>query len=115
MAVQEFNISINQGETWSQELPAVAEDLTGFTGKCQIRKQATASSPAVASPTVVFTDIVTGLATLGLTPEETLAIPTTAKTITEVDSYIYDVFFTNGTVTKKTHKGVVTVAPSVTK
>ena len=115
MAVVNFSVIIYQGATWSQTITIPGVDLTGKTGKCQIRKQATADSPVLAEPTVVIVGGTDSTVTLSLTAANTRTIPTTAKTLEGFDTYIYDVFAEDITSTEKVAVGTASIYPSVTR
>lgn len=109
-----LDITIEKGASWTLNLTAVGIDLTGGTGKCQIRKYSNQDSPVVAEPVVALVTPASGIYSLTLTEVETLAIPTTAKNLSQTDTYIYDVLFTVGSLVYKTHQGVITIKPLVT-
>ena len=115
MAVVNFNMIIYQGATWAQDILIPGVDLTGKTGKCQIRKQATADSPVLAEPTVVIVGGVDSVVTLALTAASTRTIPTAAKSLDSFDTFIYDVFAEDITSTEKVAAGVISFYPSVTR
>jgi hypothetical protein len=110
-----YNSIIYQGASWLEEITIPATDLTGMTGTCQIRKQASADSVVVASPDVTLVTPASGIFSLDLTGAETLAIPVTTKTLTDSTAYIYDVFFTDGTTTIRVASGTISVYAAVTR
>jgi len=117
MSVTALNLTINQGETYSQVLTTnPVANLTGAVGECQIRQKASASSPIIAKPSVTLSATPTdGTVTLALTASETLAMPVYGDTVANTTSYVYDVFVTISNVKIKIFAGSVTVAPAVTR
>lgn len=116
MSAEILNATIEQGTTWVLTItPITPIDLTGYTGKCQIRATADSDSPVIASPVVAQVAGVIGVHTLTLTAAETLALPVSGATISSTTKYLYDVFLTSGGVTIKQDAGEITVVPAVTR
>jgi hypothetical protein len=134
MAILNFNVTIEQGDTWEQEIALSGVDYSTLEGRCDFRKIASVDSPVVASPTVALTPIyetpfdplnppdplpaiVGTTITLSLTAVETKAIPMTSSILSINTTYVYDVFVrdTSTGFSKKVVKGVATINPSVTR
>jgi hypothetical protein len=115
MSAEILNFTVEQGATWSATItPVVPIDLTGYTGKCQIRATAEPTSPVIAEPTVTVAVGTVGIHTLSLTAAQTLALPVGGATISSTTAYLYDVFMTKTGIIKQT-AGVITVVPAVTR
>jgi hypothetical protein len=117
MAVEIVNFTINQGETWSEEvIPVALHNYSGYTGRCQIRATAEATSPVIASPLVEITGEGQRFS-LSLTAAETLALPVGGTTVSSTTVYLYDVFLTSADTltTTKSAQGTITVIPAVTR
>jgi len=111
------SFTIEQGATFLGTItPVVPVDYSGYYGVCQIRAENDPTSPVIASPVVLVTPGVLGVHTIALTRAETLALPVSGATRSDVTSYQYDIFLTNGaeTETIKTANGVIQVIPCVT-
>ena len=116
MSAEIINHTIQQGESWEVTItPLVPIDLSGYTGKCQLRSTAEATSPVIAEPTVTVAVGVVGIHTISLTTAETLALPVGGATISSTTAYLYDVFMTKTTSCIKQDAGVITVVPAVTR
>lgn len=116
MSAETLNFTIEQGTSWSATItPATPIDLSGYTGKCQMRIQADGNYPIIAEPTVTVAVGVLGIHTLSLTAAETALIPAFGSTVSSTSAYLYDVFMTKTVSTIKQDQGVITVIPSVTK
>ena len=117
MAATVENITINQGETFSQQLttdPVV--NLTGGVGTCQIRQKASSQYPVLASPTVTLTATPTdGKVTLALTAAQSLALPVYGDSYLDTTEYVYDVDIVISGVTTRIFHGTATVSPTVTR
>jgi len=121
MAAMVLNLNnIEQGADWAQEVtldPVI--DLTGYTGKCEIRAAASSNSPVVASPTVTLdVDPTLGVFTLSLTGEETGKIPVTYTTgYANITNFLFDVKMTEtvGGAILRVLNGRVAVSPQVTR
>jgi hypothetical protein len=109
-----YDIKINQGSTFILGLTlkkanGLFFDLTGYTGRCQIRRTHTAEEVA-ASPHVAFdADRKSGKMSIGLSEAETIAIP--------FSSGVYDIEIidSTGTMVTRILEGKVRVSPEVTR
>jgi hypothetical protein len=109
-----YDLKINQGSTFVLGLTlkkanGLLFDLTGYTGRCQIRK-AHSETNVIVSPTVAFdTNRKSGKMSIGLS-----AVQTAALTIT---NGVYDLELVDGTGTVVTRllEGKVKVSPEVTR
>ncbi len=116
MSAETLNFTIEQGTSWEVTItPTVPIDLSGYTGKCQLRTQADGNYPIIAEPTVTVAVGVLGIHTLSLTAAQTALIPAFGTTVSSTSLYLYDVFMTKTVTTIKQEQGLITVIPSVTK
>lgn len=118
MSAMTANYTINQGETWSQAVtldPVV--NLTGYTGKCQIREYPSPAYPVVASPTVTLSLTPTdGKFTLSLSADDTANIPCgTPSSFTDKKTYYYDVDMIDSPTVLRVLQGTIQVVPAVTR
>jgi hypothetical protein len=120
MAAVTEPILIEQGATFSQILDYLGGDLTGYQGRCEIRRLPN-DAAAVISTTVVLTQIdpadpLGWQITSTLTATQTGTIPTTGKTHDDLERYIYDleVYHAGGDV-KRLVQGPAFVSPGSTK
>ena len=112
MPAVNYDLLIEQGTTWSVTVTLKKTnqspfDLTGYTGRCQIRKTYT-STNILASPTVTIPSGTDGKVVLSLTEAQTSSLP---------DTYaVYDVELVapNGDVTRIL-QGKVKVSLEVTR
>lgn len=122
MAAQVLNLSVEQGATFHLSVvldPVV--DLTGMTGTCEIRAQASPLYPVVVSPTITV-DTVTpelGMFDIDMTAAQTAGIPCLTgvgivATYSTTVKYYFDIKFTDGTAVVRGVNGYVTVSPGVT-
>lgn len=114
---------ILQGSDWYIEMTLVDRvagvdtpiNLTGYTGTCQIREDAT-SETTVAEPTITILDGAGGSFSISLSEIETAAIPTTGLTHKEVTRYQYEVQLDDGAGgIYRALQGYVEVSPTVIK
>ena len=111
MTVYRKNISINVGETFSEDLTLLSADgsgvvdLTGFTGTC--RKQRTLNLGGLTAFTLAFTNRALGKVRISLTSTQTAIIPD--------GKYFYELMLTdpNGVV-ERVIEGIVIVKHPVT-
>lgn len=116
-----YTIRIKQGETFNQTFRWMQSDgetpvnLTGYTGRCQIRNGAF-NQGVIKNVPVTVLDAVNGRFALNLTATETSSIPTTGADYRNLERYPYDVEFTalNGTVYRVLN-GIVEISPEVTR
>lgn len=109
-----YDLKINQGSTFVLGLTlkkanGLLFDLTGYTGRCQIRKTH-ASEEIAATPHVAFdVNRKSGKMSIGLSEAETIAIP--------LSSGVYDleIIDPTGTVVTRIIEGKVKISPEVTR
>lgn len=90
-------------------------DLTGYTGKCQVKTSAQ-SVNVYASPTVnIDADPTLGLFSLEMGAAETLALPCTGTSFANPTTFYYDVFFEKSGNTFKAMQGEMRVTPAITR
>jgi uncharacterized protein (UPF0261 family) len=115
-----LDLTIEQGASY--ELPLALQhsdgtvyNLTGYTGRGQIRKYHRSTS-IVASFTVTISTPTDGTLTLTLTATETATMPCGEEITDEKSKYVYDleIVHTTGTV-KRILDGYVYVSPEVTR
>lgn len=100
-------LTILRGRDFSLDFEFVAFDLTGYTGRCQIRSMDNVSAPLIEEFTVAITPATDSLVNISLTDTETTAI--TAET------GWYDLLLTTGTTDATYVRGPVTFIGSVTE
>lgn len=104
------NIILDQGTTFSTTIFITDDngdpvDLSGYTGRSQIRKHYTSSNSV--SFSVSLTEA-TGVVSLGLTANQT--------SLLTAGRYVYDVeVVSNANVVSRIIEGIVTVTPEVTR
>lgn len=104
------NIVVDQGTTFTTSIyltddDGVAIDLSGYTGRSQIRKHYTSSNSV--SFAVSLTNAL-GIVTLDLTSTQTSALA--------AGRYVYDVeIVSSSNVVARIIEGIVTVTPEVTR
>jgi hypothetical protein len=115
-----FDIVLEQGASFVLPLTLrhadnTAFDLTGYTGRGQIRKFHRSTS-VIASFTVVM-DVVptTGKLTVSLTAVETAGISCGEEVTDEKSKYVYDLEIVSGGNVKRILDGFVFVSPEVTR
>lgn len=113
-----YNIEVEQGSTFLLELTINTQsgpmDLTGYTGKCQIRDEI--DGVVLAEAEVTIEDALDGKLSVMLTDEQTLAIPVEVTAVSDKKKYVYDVIITSSDgVALKVLKGVAIVYPGVSK
>ena len=121
MAAAVYNIPpIQQGEDWSTSFQvnssSGAKDLTGYTGKCQIR---TASKDAggklIINIPVTFSTVSIGVFTLALTAAQTSSIPAPGKMYNNLSVYVYDIELVDPSgLVRRVFNGTVSISPEVT-
>lgn len=118
-----YDITIEQGAVLSLPLTlkntnGTAFDLTGYTGRGQIRKFHR-STAIVASFTVTIPTtgelITSGKLTVSLTAVETAAISAGEEITDEKSKYVYDLEIVSGATVKRILEGIVFVSPEVTR
>jgi hypothetical protein len=118
-----FDITIEQGAVLSLPLTlkntnGTAFDLTGYTGRGQIRKFHRSTS-IIASFTVTIPTtgelITSGKLTVSLTAIETAAISAGEEITDEKSKYVYDLEIISGATVKRILEGFVFVSPEVTR
>ena len=115
-----LDIYIEQGTTWSIDLTIQQSngqpmDLTGYTGRCQIRSSAI-SQTILASPAVTVTDAKNGKLTISLTADETAAIPVNGYSYSSVSQYVYDLELVDGMGrVMRLLNGYARISPEVTR
>ncbi|MPM97973.1 hypothetical protein SDC9_145154 [bioreactor metagenome] len=116
----ELDIYIEQGTTWQldltiQQSDGTPMDLTGYTGRCQIRSSAITQSES-ATPTVTVTDPVNGKLTLSLSAEETSAIKVNGGSYASISQQVYDVELIDGMGrVMRILNGYARISPEVTR
>lgn len=113
MAAGQFDITIEQGATWSYRLAVTTSagavvPLTGFLARSQVRKKH--SSSEVAATVSCTVDAPNGLVYLALSSVQTAAIV--------AGEYVYDVELYDASATPVVRRlvyGVATVTPEVTR
>jgi len=89
-------------------------DLTGYTGKCTIKKNA-GDKDAIVEPVVTITDAENGEFSITLSSDITATIPTTGKAFYDTSLYQYDVYFIDENENRfRALEGYVSVSPTVT-
>ena len=109
-----YDLKINQGSTFVlglvlKKANGILFDLTGYTGRSQIRKSQ-ASTEAVATPHIAFAaDRKSGKMSIGLSDIETMNI--------SLSSGVYDIELIDptGTVVTRILEGKVKISPEVTR
>lgn len=122
MAAGIYTILIEQGSTYTLVVklndgatPVSAPiDLTGYTGRGEIKLKATDTTP-LATFTVDVTDPTEGEVTILLDAEDSEAIPTTGTNYTEILEAWYDIELVNGTEVIRLLNGACNISPEVTK
>lgn len=123
MAAIVLDLNIEQGSTFLQNVvlsPVI--DLTGFTGVCHIRAQASPNYPIVAKPVITVSATVpeTGAFSIALSATDTAGIPCTsvgtgALMYNILTTYTYDVEMVKGSEVIRVVNGKVLVSPEVTR
>lgn len=105
-------ISITNRDESGEETPV---DLTGYTGKCSIKKEANFDLP-ILNPEVDIYNPTNGRLMLRLTSMETEISSITGKTYNDVTTLQYDVFLDSSSgESSRILQGYVEISPSVTK
>jgi hypothetical protein len=111
MAAGTYNISIEQGSTWSLRLsidssPGTDKDMTGFTIASKIGKSYYDTAPISMAAAYVIQN--QGIFTISLTAAQTAALD-------PAHEYVYDVEITDGAgVVTRMIQGRATVSPGIT-
>ena len=110
MAAGTYNLSIEQGTSWSIQLqvdqPSGTDvDLTGYTFQGRLAKSDYDDSPV--DMTAILTDATAGTFTLALSSSQTSALDSTIE-------YVWDVDMTSsGGTTTRLLQGRVTISPEL--
>lgn len=122
MAAGIYNITIEQGATFTITVtltdgatPAVPIDLTGYTGRGQIRLNATDTTALADFTVTVLTPEEDGKVEITLSATDTEAIATTGLNYTEVLEAQYDVELVNGDEVIRLLNGACYISPEITK
>lgn len=107
--VTKANIVVDQGATFSIDITLQDDNgdpinLTGFTGRSQLRKHYTSSNSQAFT---VSLNVALGLVTLSLTANQTSNIV--------AGRYVYDVEVASSEQVLRIIEGIVTVTPEVTR
>lgn len=117
MAALVLNLDVEQGASFYQEvqLPS-GPDLTGYTGRSQVRNKASETGSPLATPTIAVVDAATRRFSIAMTSLQTTGLPTTGDKYNNKSVFVYDVEFENagGTVFRACN-GTLSVSPEVTK
>ena len=114
------DIAVNQGESYAMKITyrdslGVAKDLTGWSGRGQIRLKAT-DTAALASFTVTISDPTNGVVVAALAAD---ALSGNAnikgKSYSETTAAVYDIEIYNGATVKRLVNGACLISPEVTK
>lgn len=115
-----LKLKIKRGATFRQEFQWLQSDgvtpidITGYTFTCSIRSTVNASS-ILASLSVSIINAVQGKFAITGSAVVTGAIPSTAKIITDVDIYYYDLRCNTGATVEYPVEGDVEVVGAVTR
>lgn len=116
-----YPLEINQGEDFSEAFQwCVTENktpvnLTGYTGKCQIRSTPQ-SKGILATLVVTILDATNGIFELTLSATLAANIPTNGPTVLDVSRYVYDVEFTSSSgKVYRVLNGPAVISPEVTE
>ena len=113
MSAGTYNLVIDQGSDFAIDLTiteqSAAKNLTGYSGRAQIRSTHTSSTVAAS-----FVCTIVGLPTAGVMKLSIAAATTTAMT---PGAYVYDleIFTGSDVVVKRLIEGTVTINPEVTR
>lgn len=122
MAAKNYKIQIEQGATFQLHLSLKdvnqnALDLTGWTGKCQLRSRPEAPT-FIDVPVTILTPATIGVVQLNLTSDQTAAIPvnpTRGATIYPTP-YVYSIDLVKPTgEVYRIMQGIAEVSPEVTR
>lgn len=113
-------LAIYQGATWNVDvrlfnrdnLEDTPFDLTGFTGKCSIKKCA-GDDAAIAMPEVKVINAEDGTFELSLAADQTAKFICNGCTSRDVATFVYDVYLMKGSESYRAMMGNVEVSPSV--
>lgn len=89
-------------------------DLTGYTGRCSIKKHA-GDDEAIATPTVTIEDGPNGIYSLSLTAEQTGKFITHGRDCKDVTDLVYDVYLDREGSSFRALMGSIQVSPRVTE
>ena len=113
MSAGTYNLVIDQGSDFAIDLTiteeGVAKNLTGYSGRAQIRSTHTSSSVSAS-----FNCSIVGLATAGVM-KLALSAATTAAMAPGVYVYDLEIYTANDAVVKRLLEGTVTLSPEVTR
>ncbi len=120
MSAGVLNLKCEQGATFSRTVtistgtPATPMNLTGYTARASVRKEAT--GPELVAMTCTILTPANGSIVISLTAAQTAAIVTTGKRWSEASIYCYDLEIQSagGTVLRVLN-GEFQVSPEVTK
>lgn len=114
-------LGIYQGAYW--EIPVTVSerdklidtpiDLTGYTGRCTIKKCASDDEP-IATPDVTITDPESGVFVISLSSNLTKNLIKRGCTHKDITTYQYDVYLDKDGESYRALQGYVEVSPSVT-
>jgi hypothetical protein len=113
MTAATYDLVIDQGSDFAIDLTITeagsAKDLTGYSGRAQIR-----STHAASSVTASFTCSIVGSASAGILK---LELPSATTTSMAAGRYVYDLEIHTGSdaIVKRLIQGSVTINPEVTR
>jgi hypothetical protein len=116
-----LDLTIDQGADFSLPLTLrhtdnTAYDLTGYTGRGQIRKYHRSTTTIVSFTVDIDVVPTTGKLTVSLTANQTAAIPAGEEVTDTRSKYVYDVEIVDGSgVVKRIIEGSVFISPDVTR
>lgn len=120
MAAGVYDITIEQGARFVLEATYTSDgttpiNLTGYSGRGQVR--ATATSAPVASFTVTIPTPATGVVRAVIEADDTAAIPTDGANYSKTKVYYYDIelYTTDDADVIRLLNGKATVSPEITK
>jgi hypothetical protein len=112
-----YDLYINQGETFEKVfqwlINNVPVDLSGCTGKCQIRR--TPNTPLSLEVPVSITDAANGKFSINLTAAQTSLLTASGRGFDKTDKYVYDLELVIGDNTERILNGYVHVSPEVSR
>lgn len=106
-----YDLSIDAGQTYSLAITVENTNLTGYSARCQFRRNISSSTVVYDGTTVngkiVLTDAANGVLTLNLTDTETSALS---------GIYVYDLEIVSGSgQVTRILQGSVVISPEVTR
>lgn len=119
MAAGKYTIYIEQGSTFSLKInlkdsDSVAIDLTGYTGRGQIRKKST-DTTYLAQFDVSITDATNGEVTITLSAESSSEIVTTGASYLDTLKAYYDIEISKDEKVIRILNGICYISPEITK